>query len=63
MASIAELYTDEQNLVSFHRELGEELERMKDVKNPETRSRMIKKIQVQMFETALKLSFPSVKEY
>lgn len=59
MSSLAELYTDEQILVIFHHELGEELERMKDVKRPEVRARMLKKIQEQMFSTVLKLSIPS----
>lgn len=55
-----ELYTDEQILANFHHELGEEIERMKDVKRPEVRARILKKIQEQMFSTALRLSFPSV---
>ena len=57
MASPENLYDDEMILISFHQKLGEELERLKDVRNIETRSKILKKLQIQMFDTALKMSF------
>jgi hypothetical protein len=63
LASLVDLENDEAKLASFQRALGEELERLKDVRLPEAKSRIIKKLQLQMFETALSLSFNSVREH
>lgn len=57
MASLKELEEGINLLSSFHRDLGEELERLNDVHNPEIRTTLIKRIQIRMFEMALKLPF------
>lgn len=62
MASLVDLENDEGKLIAFHRMLGEELEKLKEIRTPEVKSKLIKKMQIQMFETALSLSFKSIQE-
>lgn len=57
MASLLELEETLSMLRNFNRDLKEEIERLEDTKNPETRSRLIKKIQNDIFQIALKMPF------